>query len=171
MAGPYLKSGESIILTTDRVLIDDIEYDMILTSQRLALVDSDHTSDQPQVVPFATILSVKGGTTPAREPFITLKVIDPVGLEDSKTIDLIFSEQPYEGPGRRMRSLGTETDREYRVGPPGTCGVRKTTGPVKTPGHASHDPPLCCSRCATAPFAGSTRRAVGHPESCSLRCR
>ena len=96
MAGPYLKSGESIILTTDRVLIDDVEYDLILTSQRLALVDSDHTSDQPQVVPFATILSVKGGTTPAREPFITLTVIDPVGLEDSKTIDLIFSQQPYE---------------------------------------------------------------------------
>jgi len=96
VAGPYLKSGESIILTTDRVLIDDVEYDLILTSQRLALVDSDHTIDQPQVVPFATILSVKGGTTPAREPFITLTVIDPVGLEDSKTIDLIFSQQPYE---------------------------------------------------------------------------
>lgn len=96
LAGPYLKSGESIILTTDRVLIDDIEYDLILTSQRLALVDSDHTSDQPQVVPFATILSVKGGTTPAREPFITITVIDPVGLEDSKTIDLVFSQLPYE---------------------------------------------------------------------------
>jgi hypothetical protein len=96
MAGPYLKSGESIILTTDRVLIDDIEYDLILTSQRLALVDSDHTSDQPQVVPFATILSVKGSTTPAREPFITLTIVDPVGLEDSNTIDLVFSQHPYE---------------------------------------------------------------------------
>src|SRR5208283_825915 len=96
MAGPYLKSGESIILTTDRVMIDDAEFDLILTSQRLALVDSDHSSDQPQVVPFATILSVKGGTTPAREPFITLTVIDPIGLEDSRIIDLIFSERPYE---------------------------------------------------------------------------
>ena len=37
MAGPYLKSGESIILTTDRVLIDDVEYSLILTSHRLAL--------------------------------------------------------------------------------------------------------------------------------------
>lgn len=96
MAGPYLKSGESIILTTDRVLLDDIEYDVILTSQRLALVDSGHTGDQPQVIPFATILSVKGGTTPAREPFITLAIIDPIGLEDSRSIDLIFSQQPYE---------------------------------------------------------------------------
>ena len=96
MAGPYLKSGESIILTTDRVLIDDIEYDVILTSQRLTLVDSGHTSDQPQAIPFSTILSVKGGTTPAREPFITLILIDPIGLEDSRTIDLIFSQQPYE---------------------------------------------------------------------------
>ncbi|HNX16919.1 MAG TPA: hypothetical protein PKM50_01165 [Methanoregula sp.] len=96
MTGPYLKSGESIILTTDRVFIEDIEYDMILTSQRLALVDSGHTSDQPQVIPFATILSVKGGTTPAREPFITLTVIDPIGLEDNQTLDLVFSLQPYE---------------------------------------------------------------------------
>jgi hypothetical protein len=96
MAGPYLKSGESIILTTDRVLIDDTEYDLILTSQRLALVDSGHTSDQPQVVPFATILSVKGRMTPAKEPVITLAIIDPVGLDDSKTIDLIFSQQPYQ---------------------------------------------------------------------------
>ena len=77
-------------------MIDDIEYDLILTSQRLALVDSGHTSEEPQVVPFATILSVKGGITPAREPFITLTVIDPVGLEDSRTIDLVFSQQPYE---------------------------------------------------------------------------
>src|SRR5271157_455745 len=96
MAGPYMKSGESIILTTDRVLIDDTEYDLILTSQRLALVDSGHTIDQPQVVPFATILSVKGGTTPAREPFITLTVIDPAGLGDAKTIGLVFSQQPYQ---------------------------------------------------------------------------
>ncbi len=96
MVGPYMKSGESIILTTDRVLIDDTEYDLILTSQRLALVDSGHTTDQPQVVPFATILSVKGGTTPAREPFITLTVIDPAGLDDAKTLTLIFSQQPYQ---------------------------------------------------------------------------
>ena len=27
MVGPYMKSGESIVLTTDRVLIDDIEYE------------------------------------------------------------------------------------------------------------------------------------------------
>ena len=96
MVGPYMKSGESIVLTTDRVLIDDIEYDLILTSQRLALVDSGHTNDQPQVVPFATILSVKGGTTPAREPCITLTVIDPAGLGDAKTLSLIFTQQPYQ---------------------------------------------------------------------------
>ena len=96
MAGPYLKSGESIILTTDRVRIDDKVYDVILTSHRVALVDSDHARDQPQVIPFATILSVKGGKTPAHEPFITLVLIDPVGIEDSTTLELVFSQQPYE---------------------------------------------------------------------------
>jgi hypothetical protein len=96
MAGPYLKSGESIVLTTDRVRIDDAEYDLILTSQRLALVDSDHTSDQPRVVPFATIISVNGGTTPAREPVITLTVIDPFSPDEAKTLDMVFSQQPYQ---------------------------------------------------------------------------
>jgi AAA ATPase containing von Willebrand factor type A (vWA) domain len=96
MPGPYLKSGETIVLTTDRVLIGDKEYDLILTSHRLALVDSDHARDHPQVLPFATILSVKGGTTPAHEPRITLVLVDPVGIEDSTTLELIFSQQPYE---------------------------------------------------------------------------
>jgi len=96
MAGPYLKSGETIVLTTDRVLIGEKEYDLILTSHRLALVDSDHARDQPQVIPFATILSVKGGKTPAHEPLITLVLIDPVGVEDSTTLEMIFSQQPYE---------------------------------------------------------------------------
>ena len=96
MAGPYLKSGETIVLTTDRVLIGDTEYDVILTSQRLALVDSGHTGDEPRVVPFATIISVKGAVTPAREPVITLSVLDPTDGDTSKTLDLIFSQQPYE---------------------------------------------------------------------------
>ncbi len=96
MAGPYLKSGESIILTTDRVLIDDIEYDLILTSHRLALVDSNHHIDQPQVVPFDTIISVKGETTPAREPCITIAVVDPDNIENEKTLKLIFTQQPYQ---------------------------------------------------------------------------
>jgi hypothetical protein len=96
MAGPYLKSGESIVLTTDRVLIDDAEYDLILTTRRLALVDSAHTSDQAQVVPFASILSVKGGTTPAREPFIILLVVDPAGNDETRSLELVFSQQPSE---------------------------------------------------------------------------
>ena len=79
-----LKSGESIILTTDRVLIDDDEYDLILTSQRLALVDSDHTSDQPQVVPFATILSVKGGTTPRASRSSPLRLLIRSALRTQK---------------------------------------------------------------------------------------
>jgi hypothetical protein len=96
MPGPYLKSGETIVLTTDRVLIGDKEYDLILTSHRLALVDSDHARDHPQVLPFATILSVKGGKTPAHEPRITLGLVDPVGIDDSTTLELVFSQQPYE---------------------------------------------------------------------------
>jgi len=96
MGNPYLNSGESIIQTTDRVMVDEIEYDVILTSQRLALVDNAHAGRQPQVIPFSTILSVKGGKTPAREPVIALAIIDPLGIEESRTLSLVFSQQPYE---------------------------------------------------------------------------
>lgn len=96
MGNPYLNSGESIILTTDRVLVDDIGYDVILTSQRIALVDNLHTDRQPLVIPFASILSVKGQKTPANEPVISITVVDPLGIEDSQTLSLIFSQEPYE---------------------------------------------------------------------------
>jgi hypothetical protein len=96
MGIPYLNSGETIILTTDRVIAGDGLYDVILTSQRLALVDSGHTREQPQVIPFTTILSVKGGMTPAREPGIMLLLADTGNGAGLKDITLVFSQQPYE---------------------------------------------------------------------------
>ncbi|MFA5332272.1 MAG: hypothetical protein WC342_07825 [Methanoregula sp.] len=99
MGNPYLNSGESIILTTDRVMVDDIEYDVILTSQRIALVDSAHANIQAQVIPFASVLSVKGQKTPAHEPVIVFTLVDPLGLRDSRTLSLVFSQEPYEDRG------------------------------------------------------------------------
>jgi len=116
MGSPYLNSGETIILTTDRVIADEVQYDVILTSQRLALVDSSHTRDQPQVIPFATILSVKGGMTPALEPGITLVLTDASGGAGLQEITLVFSQQPYEDRApERDRWVKTLIDYIVRV--------------------------------------------------------
>ena len=169
MVGPYMKSGESIVLTTDRVLIDDIEYDLILTSQRLALVDSGHTNDQPQVVPFATILSVKGGTTPAREPCITLTVIDPAGLGDAKTLSLIFTQQPYQDRSAEC-DLWVKKLIEHIVsvrqepGPPENSLRQKNPGAC-SPHSGGLSPRICPSPTARYP------RATGHQRTYSPRCR
>ncbi len=62
--GPYLESGESIILTTDRIRVNSVQYDMLLTTRNLILVDVGHTRFQPLMYPLLSILSVKGGKPP-----------------------------------------------------------------------------------------------------------
>ena len=49
MGGLYLERGESIILTTDRVRVNSVEYDMLLTTRSLVLVDTRHTGFQPSM--------------------------------------------------------------------------------------------------------------------------
>ena len=72
MDGPYLERGESILLTTDRVNVNSIQYDLLLTTRNLILVDISYTQIQPQKIPLLTILSVKGGKTATGDLVITL---------------------------------------------------------------------------------------------------
>jgi hypothetical protein len=64
ISDPYLKSGESIILTTDRVRVNSVQYDVLLTTRHLVLVDTGQSRFQPSMYPLRSILSVKGGKTP-----------------------------------------------------------------------------------------------------------
>ena len=72
MSGPYLKRGESILLTTDRVSINSLLYEALLTTRHLILVDIRYDQFLPQKIPLSTILSVKGGKIATGEPVITL---------------------------------------------------------------------------------------------------
>src|SRR5512136_2735819 len=72
MGSPYLKSGEAIILTTNRVSADSVLYDVMLTSERIFFIDNLNTRFEPRIIPLNTILSVQGGKTPAQDPAITL---------------------------------------------------------------------------------------------------
>ena len=69
---PYLESGESLILTTDRVSVSTVQYDVLLTNRYLILVDAGYTQFQPEKIPLSTIQSVKGGKTASGELVITL---------------------------------------------------------------------------------------------------
>ena len=96
MSSPYLKSGEFIILTTDRVCINSVQYEVLLTTRHLILVDIRYAHFQPQTIPLSTILSVKGGKIATGELVITLSFSDTSSTGDSEPMVLIFSQQPGE---------------------------------------------------------------------------
>jgi hypothetical protein len=96
MSDPYLKSDESIILTTDRVIINYLQYEVLLTSRHLILVDIRYDQFLPQKIPLSTILSVKGGKIATGEPVITLIFSDSDSISGSGPMTFIFTQQPGE---------------------------------------------------------------------------
>jgi len=55
MGNPYLNRDESIILTTHNVRFKSLVTEVILTSQRLILVDSRHAQFRYQTIPLETL--------------------------------------------------------------------------------------------------------------------
>jgi hypothetical protein len=95
MTGPYLHHGESIILTTDRVSLDTILYDAMLTTERLILIDSRYSRFEPVTIPLSAIISVRRGKAATGEPVIILSLSEP-GSPDTRTKNILFSQQPME---------------------------------------------------------------------------
>ena len=93
---PYLESGESLILTTDRVSVNTVQYDVLLTTRYLILVDVRYAQFHPQMIPLLTIQSVKGGKTANGELAITLFFADTGSSSTSESMVLLFSQQPGE---------------------------------------------------------------------------
>jgi hypothetical protein len=96
MSSPYLKRDESILLTTDRVSINSLLYEVLLTTRHLILVDIRYDQFLPQKIPLSTILSVKGGKIATGEPVITLIFSDNDSISGSGPMVLIFTQQPGE---------------------------------------------------------------------------
>jgi hypothetical protein len=95
-SSPYLESGESLILTTDRVSVRTVQYDVLLTNRYLILVDAGYTQFQTEKIPLTTIQSVKGGKTPSGELVITLFFTETASSGGSESMVLLFSQQPFE---------------------------------------------------------------------------
>ena len=93
---PYLESGESLILTTDRVSVRTVQYDVLLTNRYLILVDAGYTQFQTEKIPLTTIQSVKGGKTASGELVITLFFTETASSGRSESMVLLFSQQPFE---------------------------------------------------------------------------
>src|SRR5512137_2957098 len=93
MGNPYLNRDETIILTTQRIRINSTLTDVMLTNQRLILVDPDHAQFRPQTIPLTTIETVMTGEDADGNPVISLSLsaLTPQGATQSK--ELIFSQK------------------------------------------------------------------------------
>jgi hypothetical protein len=93
MGNPYLNRDESIILTTQRIRINSTLTDVLLTNQRLILVDPSHAQFRPQTIPLTTIETVMTGEDAEGNPILSLSLsaITPQGATQSK--ELIFSQK------------------------------------------------------------------------------
>jgi hypothetical protein len=95
MGGLYLETGESIVLTADRVSIDGISFDAILTTRRLILMDSRHARSEPRTIHLAAIESVRSGKAATGEPVIIIAYQKQDGNVPENTI-IVFSQEPLE---------------------------------------------------------------------------
>ena len=121
MGVPYLENGESIIMTTDRVSVESIAYDAILTTRRLLLIDSRHARSEPRIIPLSAIESLRSGKAATGEPVIILALKNP-GDPAAETKIIIFSQEPLENR-KQDRDLWVQkfielsvSDREEIVG-------------------------------------------------------
>ncbi|MDD1682464.1 MAG: hypothetical protein LUO98_01400, partial [Methanoregula sp.] len=96
MGSPYLKSGEGIIMTTPRVSVDAVVYDVMLTTERLFLTDAQSSRFEPRIIVLASLLSVRGGTTPSREPAIILLFRQQGDEEVQQPVNLVFIQEKNE---------------------------------------------------------------------------
>lgn len=96
MSAPYLNRGETIILTTHRVGVENTEYDALLTNERLILMDRRYTRFEPRMVLFPAIMTVKAGKVPAGDPAIILTLEEPSDITGSELVNIIFVQEPGE---------------------------------------------------------------------------
>jgi len=151
MDSPYLEHGESIILTTDRVSINSAQYDVLLTTRYLILVDVRYARFQPQKIPLLAILSVKGGKTATGDLVITLSFSD-TSLTGTGQMNLIFSRYPGEQRDRerdewlkklmeRIVAVRQETIGSRTIAPEHGIGIRpvtrRTIAPEMQPPHTT----------------------------------
>jgi hypothetical protein len=92
MGSPYLSSNESIILSTNNVVINTVLAEAILTNERLMIVDARHPELQPQDIPFHAIETVTTGEDANQDPMLSLSLITGPGV--TQALDIVFPQPP-----------------------------------------------------------------------------
>jgi len=93
MGTPYFNRDESIILTAHKIKFDSALSDVMLTNQRLILIDAGFAQFKPQSIPLATIETVIPGEDAYGNPIITLALAATSPGGATQTKELVFSQQ------------------------------------------------------------------------------
>src|SRR5512136_1396443 len=93
MGTPYFKRDESIVLTAHDVKFDSTLSDVMLTNQRLILIDSGYAQFSPQTISLSTIETVIGGEDAYGNPIITLSLAATTPGGATQTKELAFSQK------------------------------------------------------------------------------
>ncbi len=96
MGEPYLDKGEAFIVTTHRISVDFVLYDMMLTTRHLILIDNRSSRFEIRKIPLSTILSVAAGKLATGEPVITISFTGEDGTEPLPPMNLLFTQQATE---------------------------------------------------------------------------
>jgi hypothetical protein len=93
MGTPYFNRDESIILTAHKIKFDSALSDVMLTNQRLILIDAGFAQFRPQTIPLTTIETVIPGEDAYGNPIITLALAATTPGGATQTKELVFSRQ------------------------------------------------------------------------------
>src|SRR5512136_2101776 len=91
MGTPYFNRDESIILTAHKVKFDSVLSDVMLTSERIILIDAGYAQFKPQIIPLATIETVIPGEDAYGNPIVTLSLAATKPHGATQTKELVFS--------------------------------------------------------------------------------
>jgi hypothetical protein len=124
MSDPSMKSGESIILMTHGVSFNGILYNMILTNQRLILVDSGETRSEPRTIPLVLLQSATAADGFGGEPLLLLTLGGMAGTGESGAVNLSFP-QHFGEDRRRERNEWIKKLNKYTAYARGQTGFSK----------------------------------------------
>jgi hypothetical protein len=118
MGSPYLSSNESIILSTNNVIVNSVPAEAILTNERLMLIDSRHAELQPQDLPFHAIETVTIGENSDQDPMLSLSLVTGPGV--TQALGIVFPQPP------RMRGVAERDEWAARLKELSIVSTRKS---------------------------------------------
>jgi len=92
MGSPYLSSTESILLSTNNIIVNTVPAEAILTNERLLLIDARHTEFRPQDIPFTAIETVTTGENSDMDPMLSLSLVTGPGV--TQAMGIVFPQPP-----------------------------------------------------------------------------